>query len=145
MTIKTKLGSLAIVLALAAMAGQAHAGPNCAPGAARYGAPKAAAAKPAAAPRAALASKPAAPAKADKVAAAETEGQTPASPEAAAPPPKKQAKAAAKPAVAAAPAGQIVNDVVSTVENAGEYTSVSGIAARLAALSAQQKSKAVTE
>lgn len=56
--------------------------------------------------------------------------------------PKKVAQAAPKAETPALPAPQVVaTPPPATTDAGGEYTSVSGIAARLAALSAQQKAK----
>ena len=133
---KISFAFAAVAISLA-ISGQASAGPNCAPGAARYSAPKVAAAKPAAAPRAAVASKPA-PA---KVATAGTElsggdGDGKPAPVVRKAEPKVEAKVEA-------PAVQQQAAVAKpAAEESADYTSVSGVAARLAALAAQQAASA---
>lgn len=128
------LGLLAAIVAVAGMAGQASASPNCHTGGG-YGASKVAA-KPA--PRQVLASKPPSkpePRLASAAPVAQGGGEDGAS---VAPAPKKVSASAVVPAPVA------VLDKKADQGNAGsndEVTSVSGIAARLAALSAQQLAK----
>ena len=130
------LGLLAAIVAVAGMAGQASASPNCHTGGG-YGASKVAA-KPAPAPRQVLASKPPSkpePRLASAAPVAQGGGEDGAS---VAPAPKKVSASAVVPAPVA------VLDKKADQGNAGsndEVTSVSGIAARLAALSAQQLAK----
>ncbi len=137
--ISSTLGMIAVAVAMAGFAGQASAGPNCNTGGARYGAPKAAAAKSAPAPRQALAAKPGKPA-GPQLAEAPSTAQGGGESEAKVPALKKasvEPKIEAPQQQAAAPAPQ--------VEASGDYTSVAGIAARLAALAAQQKGKLAVE
>ena len=123
------LSLAAATLAMAVFAGAAHAGPHCKPGAASSYAPKASAVKQAQVP---------AKANVQRISAVSASAQGGGDVVVSAPvEPKKVAQATPRidgPAVEA-PANS---------DTGGEYTSVSGIAARLAALAAQEKAKGIT-
>lgn len=126
---KTLNIALAAVFAAAAFAGQAQAGPNCNKGGPRYSAPSVAS-KPIAAPRQAVAAKPVA----QRIAQASTAAQaTPPAPAAI-----QNAKAEPKVDVQASAAS-------AQVEVAPDVPSIAGIAARLAAQSAQQRISSAIE
>lgn len=126
-----------VTLVTVGLTGGAHAGPNCKAGAASADAPKTSAAKQAQSP---------AKASVQRVAQAPLTAQGGGDGETSAPVAAKKLVLAAPKIVSPAVAvpEQITPAVPANGDGAGEYTSVSGIAARLAALAAQQKANAKT-
>ncbi len=133
-TLALSAATLVAAALSASLAGAAYAGPNCGSGARYSSVPKASVVKQA---------QTTAPAKAKRLAQAQLTAQGGGDGDASAPvQPKKVAQAAPKAETPALPAPQVVaTPAPATTDAGGEYTSVSGIAARLAALSAQQKAK----
>ena len=132
---RIKFAVAAALVSMAAVSGQASAGPNCHTGGARYGAPKVATVP---APRAVQASIPVKPQikVATPVNGEQSGGEGDGKP--------TLRKAQAEPRVDSAPVvqQQAAVEKPATSDESADYTPVSAVAARLAALAAQQAASA---